>query len=263
MRSPVRDPLALDPPDQLRLAGAGAALRGSSGLVLTVGRSTAQTYSNAQIDDYRGLGAARFLNHPPLSLTVRARFSHPSGVLRGTAGFGFWNYPLVLGARDWPRLPTALWFFYGSPPGNMALAHGVPGHGFKAAVIDTNRPQARALIPFAPLAVPLLNLPPMERQLWPLIQRAVGVREALIDADMTAWHTYQLCWGRSSADFFVDGQPVLVGAPTSTGPRCLVIWLDNQYLIVTPQGRLGWGLLPNAERQWIELDQVIVSSDMV
>jgi hypothetical protein len=253
----------LGPPYQLRLAGAGAALRGPRGLALTLGPTTAQAYSNAQIDDYRGLGAQRFLHQPPLTLSLRARFSHPSGALLGTAGFGFWNYPLVLGARDWPRLPTAIWFFYGSPPGNMALAQGVPGHGFKAAVIETTRPQALALIPFAPLAVPLLNLPPVERRLWPLIQRAVGVRETPIAAQMSEWHSYALRWGQRSADFFVDGQPVLLNAPAPAGPLCLVIWLDNQYLIVTPQGRLGWGLLPSAERQWIEIEQVRLSAGMV
>jgi hypothetical protein len=55
--------------------------------------ASARRYTNAQIDDYQGLPRRRFLWHPPLRLTVRARFSHMPGNglsgLKGTAGFGF------------------------------------------------------------------------------------------------------------------------------------------------------------------------------
>jgi hypothetical protein len=231
--------------------------------MLTLAQSGAHFYSNAQVDDYRGKAGLRFLNTPPLTLRLRARFSHPGGLLRGTAGFGFWNYPLTMGLADPPRLPAAIWFFYGSLPGNIALDRNVPGSGFKAAVIDTTRPQALALLPFAPLAVPLLNLPPIERRLWPHIQRAVGVREALVAAAMTEWHSYELRWGAKQSDFFVDGQLVLQGAPSPQGPLCLVLWLDNQYLVVTPQGRFGWGLLPLVERQWLEIADLELQRDVV
>jgi hypothetical protein len=255
--------LSLSPPYHLRLSGSGAALRQTGALNLTLGQNVGQSYSNAQIDDYRGQGNIRFRNRPPLTLRVQARFSHPDGLLRGTAGFGFWNYPFILGAAELPRLPAAVWFFYGSRPGNMALARNVPGYGFKAAVIDTTRPQAIALLPFAPLAVPLLNVPLLEPLLWPPIQWAVGVCEMPIYTPMTELHTYELRWGHTQSDFYIDGQPVLLGAPSPRGPLCLVIWLDNQYLIVTPQGRFGWGLLPLAERQWLHITNVEMLSSVV
>ena len=59
---------------------------------------------------------------------------------------------------------------------------------------------------------------------------------------MTTWHTYVLDWGTERAEFRVDGETVLEGAPAPRGPLGFVMWLDNQYMVVTPWGRLGWGL---------------------
>ena len=62
--------------------------------------------------------------HRHLRLRLDARFD---GELRGTAGFGFWNHAFVPGERG-IRLPQALWFFFSSPPGDIALAKNLPGH---------------------------------------------------------------------------------------------------------------------------------------
>src|SRR6267142_258672 len=60
------------------------------------------SYSDAQIDDYGRLPRKQFPWKPPVHMELRARFSLPtatadsssaSPVVRGTAGFGFWNYP--------------------------------------------------------------------------------------------------------------------------------------------------------------------------
>ncbi len=32
------------------------------------------------------------------------------------------------------------------------------------------------------------------------------------------------------------------------GPLGFIAWIDNQYAIVTPQGRLGWGIVPNPDQ---------------
>ena len=81
-------------------------------------------YSDAQIDDYGQLARAHFPWHPPLRMEVQARSSLPaadasstadSAMLRGTAGFGFWNYPFSV-RGDILMLPEAVWFFYASPP---------------------------------------------------------------------------------------------------------------------------------------------------
>lgn len=230
---------------QARCEREGAMLR-----LVTEG-ATVRAYSDAQIDDYQGRLAGGFIRRPPLRLRLRARFSHPEGELLGTAGFGFWNYPIV----PPPRPPRAIWFFHGSPPNDMPLAAGVPGRGWKAATVDTGRPQALALLPLAPVAVPLMWSPPLYRGLYPLIQRAAGVAEALVRAPMTEWHEYVIEWGVRKSRFLVDGRVVLDEAPSPRGPLCFVAWVDNQYLVLTPQGELRWGLLDAPERQWLEITE--------
>ena len=230
---------------------ATAALEGGA-LRLTLAPATARGYADAQIDDYQPGASEKFLRRPPLRLSMRARMSHPAGELRGTAGFGLWNYPFALP----PGAPRAIWFFYGSPPSDMPLAMGVPGYGWKAAVVDTGRPRALALLPLAPLIVPLLWSPPLFRGLYPPLQRAVGVAEALVRAPMEQWHEYVIEWGERRSRFLVDGRVLLDEAPSPRGPMCFVAWVDNQYLVLTPQGRLRWGLLETPEPQWIELAEL-------
>lgn len=235
-----------------RLEATGPSLR------FVLSGTSARQYSDAQLDDYEGLPRRRFPWRPPLRLTVRARFSHPAGELRGTAGFGFWNDPFLMTGLRVPTLPRAVWFFYASPPSDMRLDLHTPGWGWKASVVDALRPPALLLAPFAPLLVPLMNLRPLYHALWPTIQQALGVREAAVGAEMTGWHTYTLEWGTQQARFAVDGEPLLVDGPSPRGPLGFVMWLDNQYLVATPQGRLRWGLLEVEGVQWMEVDRFVI-----
>jgi hypothetical protein len=231
---------------------------GTSLLFVNADNTYARRYTNAQIDDYQGLPRRRFLWRPPLRLTVRARFSQPQGELRGTAGFGFWNDPFLMTGARVPTLPRAIWFFYASLPSNMKLALQVPGYGWKAATMDALRPAAVLLAPLAPVAVLLMNLRPLYRLLWPPIQQALNVQEAVIEAEMNEWHTFTLEWGVERAHFSVDGESILENAPSPHGPLGFVMWLDNQYLVATPWGRLRWGLLNGLGRQWMEVERLII-----
>ncbi|MEI8167120.1 MAG: hypothetical protein WCG26_12110 [Chloroflexales bacterium] len=243
------------PPWRHYLVGGARLGRTDDGLRLLTDGATAHAYSDAQIDDYQGRPGASFVRQPPLRLRLRARFSHEAGELRGTAGFGFWNYPSA-----WPpRMPRAVWFFYGSPPGDMPLALGVPGQGWKAATIDTGRRSALVLAPLAPVIVPLLWSAPLYRGLWPPIQRAVGVAETIVPAPLTAWHEYVLEWGERTSRFLVDGRVVLDEAPSPRGPLCFVAWIDNQYLVATPQGRFRWGVLAAPGQQWLEMRELTIT----
>ena len=215
-------------------------------------------YSDAQITDYQGLPRRRFPWHPPLRLTVRAWASHRAEQLKGTAGFGFWNEPFVPTGSRLPRLPRAVWFFFGSPPNNMALAKGVPGWGWKAATLDTTRWPFLLLAPLAPLGFLLMRVPALYRRLWPVGQWAIGASEARLPVDLAQPHAYALHWQADSVDFFVDDVPVHHAPTAPRGPLGFIAWIDNQYAIVTPQGHFAFGLLATAESQWLALDQIVI-----
>jgi hypothetical protein len=229
--------------------------------------ATARVYSNAQLDDYQGRRRRDFLWRPPLTLTVRARFSHRAACLEpaaesgllGTAGFGFWNDPFMMTGRRPPALPRALWFFYASPPSDMKLDLRTPGWGWKAATIDAARWPVRLSLPLAPLVVPLMRIGSFYRHTWPRVQRLLNVCEARVAVSMTEYHTYTIEWHRRQAKFGVDGQTVLSCDRVPRGPLGLVIWIDNQYLVATPQGHFRYGLLEMPYRQWLELSEVDIT----
>jgi hypothetical protein len=60
----------------------------------------------------------------------------------------------------------------------MKLDLRTPGCGWKAATIDALRWPSLPLAFAAPLAVPLMNIRPVYRALWPVIQRAMHISEA-------------------------------------------------------------------------------------
>jgi hypothetical protein len=255
----------LNPRWRRHIAGEGRLERTESTLRFVNVDTSPNAYTNAQIDDYQGLPRRHFPWRPPLKLTVQARFSHPSSDgrigLSGTAGFGFWNDPFLMTERRIPTLPRALWFFYSSPPSDMKLDLSVPGDGWKAAAIDALRPSALLLVPLALPAALLMNLRPLYRALWPPIQGALNIRESATDVPLTAWHTYVIEWGVEYTTFSVDDRPVLERAPSPVGPLGFVMWLDNQYMIVKPWGRFGWGLLEKPGRQWLEVDRLLIEPE--
>ncbi len=258
----VRETFDLTWPGRWRThrCGQAALVQTDAGLRLINTPARDPAYANAQIDDYQGLARRRFLWRPPLTLTVRARFSHPAGQLSGTGGFGFWNDPFAMTGGRRPTLPRALWFFFAAPPSNMALAAGVPGWGWKAATMDALRWPLIALLPTAPLGVLLMRSPALYRRLWPIAQAAMGVSEAQVGAPLTDWHLYGITWREKRAAFHVDDRLVLETQHSPAGPLGLVIWLDNQYMVVTPQGSFAHGCIAKAETQWLEVGEVMVMS---
>jgi hypothetical protein len=191
-------------------------------------------------------------------MTVRARFSHDLGELSGTAGFGFWNDPFMMTGRRLPTLPRAVWFFYASPPSDMKLDIDTAGHGWKAATLDAMRWPFFLLVPTAPLAVPLMNIGAIYSTLWPIGQRAMGVSEAALGVSMTQWHIYDIEWGTRRVRFSVDGDLRLESTSSPRGPLGFVMWLDNQYAVVRPWGRFGYGLLEAPGRQSMEVDSLSI-----
>jgi hypothetical protein len=228
----------------------------------------AGVYSDAQIDDYSTLPPSRFPWRPPLHLEVQARASHPvhparalppdsaedQQWLRGTVGFGFWNYPFSLtGALL--RLPESIWFFGASPPSNMALVPGSPGWGWKAQVVHAHRPGA--LLAAAPTAamVALARLSGRERAAARWVRRFSGASEAALEVDVREWYTYTIDWREDRARFTVDGAEALTVANPPRGPLGFVAWIDNQYAIVTPRGQFRFGTLITGP-EWLEIESL-------
>jgi hypothetical protein len=143
----------------------------------------------------------------------------------------------------------------------MKLALDVPGYGWKAATIDALHPLALMLVPIALPAALLMNLRPLYRALWPPLQRALNIHEYPTNVPMTDWHTYVIEWGLEHAAFFINGKPVLENTPSPRGPLGFVMWLDNQYMIVKPWGRFGWGLLETSGCQWLEVDGLLIEAE--
>jgi hypothetical protein len=159
------------------LKGTGSLEFANDTLRLVTTDTLATQYTDAQIDDYQGLARRDFLWRPPLQMMVRARFSHPAGVLKGTAGFGFWNDPFMMTGWRWPALPRVIWF-YGSPLQYERFAHAwlrlESGHA------GCHPLAFFALLPTALLAVPLMNIGPLYRTLWPIGRRPINVSEAIV-----------------------------------------------------------------------------------
>lgn len=213
----------------------------------------ARGYANAQVDDYGGRPRRRYPWRPGVVLSLRARFSHPVSELQGTAGFGFWNAPFGDPAAPWPTWPQAVWFFLASPPTDLPLAPAGPGRGWFVSALDAARPAAWGLVPLAPWVMLANHWPRWRRRLWPWVQRRLGVAFAPLPQAVTGWRTYTLAWGQAGCRAWVDDVLVLATPHAPHGPLGWVAWMDNQYLALTPTGRLRAGVLPIQQPQWLEI----------
>lgn len=206
--------------------------------------------SDAQITDYRGVSPQDWPWSPPVTLEVRARMSHPAESLLGTAGFGFWNDPFTLGGKT-TAAPSNVWFFFASPPSDMRLVAGVPGCGWKAAVLNSGNPPGWMIR----LGEWVLRTPGLSRLAQRAARAQVHAAECLLDSvSLTEWHTYRLRWTKDEARFWVDDREVLRASNPPTVPLGFVAWIDNQWARFTPEGDFSFGLLDIPQKQWLEMD---------
>ncbi len=229
---------------------------GSPGMLrLALPGAARDAYHDAQISDYDR--KRRFHWKPPLRMIVEARGEN---LCAGTAGFGFWNHPFAPGESGF-HLPRAAWFFFSAPPNNMQLAKGVPGTGWKAATIDAQRWQFLTLAPTTPIAVLLMRIPALYERLWPIGQRAIGVSEKLLDPTLlNESHVYTLEWLADSVIFKIDDSIIHTTPTAPRGAMGFVAWVDNQYAIVTAQGRFGFGLAALEHEQALVLNSITIES---
>ena len=246
---------ALRPHWQRGQIGAGQVNERADGVHLTIPEASKAAYHDAQLTDYDPT-RRDFRYQPPLRMSITAYAT--TSDIKGTAGFGFWNHPFVPGERG-VRLPQAVWFFFGSAENDMALAQGVPGNGWKAATFNAQRAGFLALLPAAPLGVLLMNSRPLYDALWPIGQRAIGVHESALDIGLLREaHTYTLDWHKNGARFYVDGDKVLDAPDAPQKPLGFIAWVDNQYAVVTPQGRFRFGLLAVPHEQALVVQHVSI-----
>lgn len=244
-------------PNQWRATelGGGAVCQTADEASLTLRPGPASVYHDAQISDYSAT-ARDFANEPPLRLELRAR-AH--GEIGGTAGFGFWNHAFAPSERGF-RLPQALWFFFGGPENEISLAKDVAGSGWKAATFDARNWRFRAMLPFAPLGFLLMRSQWLYDALWSFGQAAIGVSEVALDSALLAdFHHYSIEWRAGSAVFAVDGEVVLRACRVPGSRLGFIAWIDNQYAIVTPQGRFGRGLLDIPQLQSLQLREISIA----
>jgi hypothetical protein len=208
--------------------------------------------SDAEIGDYRAVPKSQLPWTPPTQLTVRARFSHDSGKVLGTAGFGFWNDPFDwVGKVDVP--PNALWFLYASPPSDFAFAPNVRGNGWKAAMLNGGRASAMTMA----IGNFLFRLPGMNQLVFRLAQTRVAAYEKILDAvALTDWHTYRIDWRAREAIFFVDDAEIFRAPNPPTVPMGFVAWIDNNCMVAGVGREFAFSRLRIDQRQWMELSRV-------
>ena len=244
----------------------------SNGWRLDIPAGDASAYRLAQLDDYSGLPRRRYPSRPPLTMSLRARASSES--IPGTWGFGFWNDPFGMsigfggGKFRLPALPNAVWFFHASqenwlsfksagqesesstfgnrPEVELRDSKPVPGNGFLAQTFRSPAFDPRLLL--FPLLFPF-SRKAARRQL----SRVIREDGARLQANPADWHLYRLEWSPKRVVCEVDNVRVLETSVSPRPPLGLVLWIDNQFAAFTPEGRIGFGVLPNPEPAWIEI----------
>jgi hypothetical protein len=227
-------------------------------------------YRLAQLDDYTHLPRDQFPWTPPLTLHLRARASHKN--IPGTWGFGVWNDPFITdlgfagGTRRLPVLPDTAWFFFASPENYLSLDDTLPASGELAATFHSRKIPSLLLALAIPIA-PLFFIGSIARFL-----RKTGTRIIHQDAaeiqhvsgphsrGATEWREYSIKLASDEAVFVVDGVVTLKTKVAPSGPLGLVIWIDNQFAAVPPQGGVQWGTLVNPEESWIEIAGISIQS---
>ena len=216
-------------------------------------------YHLAQLDDYSQRTRGQFPWKPPLSLALYARAS--DNLIQGTWGFGLWNDPFSFslgfggGTRRLPALPNAVWFFFAAPQNHLSLRDDQPGKGNLATIFRSPNLASYLLIP-GMIFLPLFFLPPAARLIRRLARGVVQQETVSFDADLTEWHHYRLDWEAHQVCFTLDNHTILESYLTPRAPLGLVVWVDNQFLAWSPDGRFEYGNLGTVLPAWIEIKEL-------
>lgn len=232
---------------------------GEANWLLEIPAKAKRGYRLAQLDDHGTLQRKDFPWRPPFKLSLQARVS--AQMIPGTWGFGLWNEPfsfLLAKSQVVPRLPAlpeAAWFFHASPQNYLSIRDDLPANGFLAATFSSKKVPTTLLA----LASPVLALTLFPRTIQGirrLLRRVVRQDASQIHTRVTEWHVYSLEWDIGHVRFKMDDMDILQTDISPSGPLSLVIWIDNQYAALPPNGRLRYGTLPNPESAWMEIKEI-------
>jgi hypothetical protein len=250
------------------LAGGQVESVGHGGCRLSVPEGQGGQYRLAQLDDYGLIPRSQFPWEPSLKVSLMARASHTE--IPGTWGFGLWNDPFITdfgfagGVRRLPVLPNTAWFFFASPENYLSLEDHLPAHGELAATFHSQR-IAPIMLAAALPALPFFKLGATSRLLRRAGRRWIQQDAAPLnppgaaqDSPVTAWRRYTIQWYRDKVVFEVEGRTVLRTHISPDSPLGLVIWIDNQYAAMPPDGGLAFGTLANPVTAWIEITDLTI-----
>jgi hypothetical protein len=254
-------------PTQLKsrtYGGGQVYIRQDKGFLLEIPAGPANIYRLAQIDDYSNLKRNSFPWQAPLHLSLSARSSQKE--IPGTWGFGLWNDPFSFssglggGVRLLPCLPNAVWFFFASQPNYLSLFDDAPGYGNLAATFRS--PTWHPLILAAgALSLPSLVSPGACRLLRRVGRKFISQSSRHIPLDNTQFHRYNIYWESESVKFTVDENVLLETEVVPQGRLGFVLWIDNQYLSLSPEKPLSFGSLPNQEVEYVEIREFSIEGE--
>lgn len=231
---------------------------------LEIPAGKAGVYRLAQIDDYHTLPRKKFPYTPPVEITLDARSADIA--IPGTWGFGLWNDPFSFslglggGSRRFPALPNAAWFFFASEPNYLSIRDELPACGQLAAVFRSAYIHPAILAMFSPL-LPGLLIPALARKARRLLRAWIQQDSVSLDHDPTNWTQYKIHWELETTRFYVNDQPILETKINPNGPLGFVLWIDNQYASLPPDGQFAYGTLPNSDSLWIEVRHIMIHSE--
>jgi hypothetical protein len=101
-----------------------------------------------------------------------------------------------------------------------------------------------------------LSLPFSRKAARRILGRIIDEDSAALSVDVTQWHTYRYEWGLTRSSFWVDETLALESTVSPRAPLGLVIWIDNQFAAFTSHGELKWGLEPNPQEAWLEIEDM-------
>lgn len=173
-------------------------------LKLIMGPTEALYYSNAEISD----GDFKTLRWLGKNLEFRIRLI---GEHYGSAGWGFWNYTMVIDEC------VPIWFIY-----LRSTSKHYPLNGFYVQVGNTFTPIKYFTNP--PLTI-RLGLKLVGR-FTPL--KFTTFKPAMPDLNLNEWHKYSILWFRDRLVFKIDGKTVLtMSTPKSKYKFRVDVWIDN------------------------------------